>query len=101
MLLNDTNNGNTYNGTNWAFQVKTLLDNLGFSYVWNNQENLENIPYSEIKQRTLDNVNQDLLMSINTSTKLQSYCIFKENTDHEPYLNLVRPNKFKYALIKT
>ena len=39
-------------------------------------------------------------MSINTSTKLQSYCIFKENTDHEPYLNLVRPNKFKYALSK-
>ena len=76
MLLNDTNNGNTYNGTNWASQVKTLLDNLGFSYVWNNQENLENIPYAEIKQRIIDNVNQDLLMSIKTSTKLQSYCIF-------------------------
>ena len=102
MVLNDTNNGNTYNGTNWAFQVKTLLDNLGFSYVWNIQENLENISYAEIKQRILDNVtcNQDLLMSIYTSTKLQLYCIFKENTDHEPYLNFVRPNKFKYALSK-
>ena len=100
MVLNDTNNGNTYNGTNLAFQVKTLLDNLGFSYVWNIQENLENISYAEIKQRILDNVNQDLLMSIYTSTKLQLYCSFKENTDHEPYLNFVRPNKFKYALSK-
>ena len=100
MLLNDSNNGRTYNGENWAFQIKTLLNSLGFSYVWDNQDTLESIPFREIKQRILDQVNQDLLRSLNTSTKLQSYCIFKENTDHESYLDFVRPNKFKYALSK-
>lgn len=39
-------------------------------------------------------------MSINTSTKLQSYCIFKSDTEHESYLDFVRPNKYKYALSK-
>ena len=70
MLFNDTNNNITYNGNNWAFQVKSLLDNLGFSYVWNNQDILGNIPFTEIIQRIIDTVNQDLFMSINTSTKL-------------------------------
>ena len=59
---------------------------------------LGNIPYIEIKQRILDTVNQNLLMPINTSTKLQSYCIFKVDTEFESYLNFVCPNKYKYAL---
>ena len=100
MLFNDTNNNITYNGNNWAFQVKSLLDNLGFSYVWNKQDILGNIPFTEIKQRIIDTVNQDLFMSINTSTKLQSYCIFKVDTEYESYLNFVCPNKCKYALSK-
>lgn len=101
MLLNDTNNYITYNGNNWAFQVRSLLDTLRFSYISNNQDILGNIPYIEIKQRILDSVNQDLLKSINTSTSLQSYCFFfRVDTEYVSYLNFIRPNKYKYALSK-
>ena len=37
-------------------------------------------------------------MSINTSTKLQSYCLFKEDTPSELYVDAVKPNKYKFAL---
>ena len=37
-------------------------------------------------------------MSINTSTKLQSYCLFKEDTQSELYVDSVKPNKYKFAL---
>ena len=56
-----------------------MLDSLAFAYVWNNQA-LDNLTFQEIKQKLFDNVNQELIMSINTSTKLQSYCLFKEDT---------------------
>lgn len=97
LLLNDAANDITYNGTNWAYQVKGMLDSLGFSHVWDNQTHDE-VPYQQIKQRLLDNANQNLLMSINTSTKLNSYCLFKLDTELEQYLNCVTQNKYKYAL---
>ena len=31
MLTNDMNNGNTYGGLNWRFQVKKILDGLGLT----------------------------------------------------------------------
>ena len=98
MLFNDAANSNTYNGTNWAYQVKTLLYELGYNYVWDNQAILNKIPYLQIKQRILDTTDQNLITSINSSTKLQSYCIFKQDTEHEPYLNFIRLDKYKFAL---
>ena len=88
-LFNDAINGCTYNGLNWAYQVKKILENLGFNYVWNYQF-LDKITYNEIKQRLLDSTYQELMMSINTSTKLQSYCIFKVDTEHESYLDTIK-----------
>ena len=34
MLRNDANRNISFNGANWAFQIKTLLDSLGLSYLW-------------------------------------------------------------------
>ena len=68
MLLQDATNGNTYNGSNWAYQVKSMLENLGFNYIWYNQAFEEN-SYSMIKQRLLDTAKQDLLIQINSSAK--------------------------------
>ena len=50
-----------YNGLNWAYQVKNMLDSLGFTYVRNNQA-LDNLTFQKIKQRLFDNVNQELVM---------------------------------------
>ena len=37
MLLNDANDRRKFNGKNWAFQVKQLLDSYGLSFMWENQ----------------------------------------------------------------
>ena len=54
MLRNDGTNILTYNGSSWAYNVKTMLDNLGLSFIWDNQDTID-IPYLEIKQRIFDN----------------------------------------------
>ena len=97
MLLDDTITGNNYNGQNLAFQIKNMLNNLGFSHVWNNQEQ-NDIPFNEIKQRIIDQANQEILMANTTSSKLVTYCLFKLDTSCESYLNKITLNKYKFAL---
>ena len=62
MLLQDATNGNTYKGSDWAYQVKSMHENLGFNYIWYNQAFEEN-SYSMIKQRLLDTINADKFLS--------------------------------------
>ena len=40
LLKNDTNRNLSYNRLNWAFQIKDMLDQLGFSELWINQDNI-------------------------------------------------------------
>ena len=63
MLLDDIIAGNNYNGQNWDFQIKkNMLNNFGFSHVCNNQEQ-NDTPFNEIKQRIIDQTNQEILMA--------------------------------------
>ena len=34
MLRNDMNNGMHYNGCNWAFSIKSILNELGCTDIW-------------------------------------------------------------------
>ena len=43
MLRKDAENNISYNGTNWVSQVKSLLDELGLTYIWVQQNDI-NIP---------------------------------------------------------
>ena len=70
-----------------------MLNNLGFSHVWNNQEQ-NDIPFNEIKQRIIDQTNQEILMANTTSSKLETYCLFKLDTSCESYLNKITLNKY-------
>ena len=97
MLLDDVLAGNDYNGQNWTFKMKNMLDNIGFSHIWNNQFQCD-IPFNEIKQRILDQTDQEILMSNSTSTKMQTYCLFKLDTERESYLDSISVNKFKYDI---
>ena len=97
LVIDDVIAGNNYNGQNWAFQIKNMLNNLGFSHVWNNQEQ-NDIPFNEIKQRIIDQTNQEILMANTTSSKLETYCLFKLDTSCESYLNKITLNKYKFAL---
>ena len=53
MLKLDVDNSITYNGINWAFQIKTYLETPGFSNISLNQD-VTSVSFSVIKQRILD-----------------------------------------------
>ena len=52
MLKHEAANNISYNGANWAFQIKSLLDKLGLTYVCLRQGDIT-IQFSLIKQRIL------------------------------------------------
>ena len=53
LLKNETNRNLNYNRLNWAFQIKDMLDQLGFTELWINQDNILTIRLNTIKQKTL------------------------------------------------
>ena len=99
MLRNDANRNISYNGANWAFQVKSLLDSLGLSYLWLEQTELD-MPYVLIKQRILDLYYQSWYANINNSNRLVSYARYKHNFDREDYLNTISEPKYRVALCR-
>ena len=97
MLKHDLDNRNTYNGSNWAFQIKSILDSLGFSNIWIHQNNID-IPFDLIKQRLLDTYKQSWYSAINNSNRLETYARFKHEFEIETYLDFIKENKYKIAL---
>ena len=73
ILKDDADINRNYSGQNWAFQIKTILQQHGFEYVWNNQYDIE-IPLAAIKERICDTCiySQKLYSDINNSSRLQS-----------------------------
>ena len=98
MLCNDIMNNDTYNGNNWAYNVKMMLDNLGLSLLWDNQDTTGNIHYAKIKTQLFDNAMQELLTSTNTSPKLDTYSSLKQDTEYEPYLKYINSKKYKICI---
>ena len=65
------------------------------STIYGTTEHLEKNSYSMIKQKLLDTAKQDLLMQINSSSKLQTYCLLKHDTERAKYLDLISTCKHK------
>ena len=76
MLKEDADSGNTYNGSNWASHIKSMLNDLGFSYIWLHQTDI-NIPLNAIKQRIYDSYSQSWYAEINNSNRLITYARYK------------------------
>ena len=98
MLRHDADQGHTYNNLNWASHIKSFLDQLGFSNVWLDQDDLTCIPLPQIRQRLFDQCNQSIITAANGSQKLILYNQYKTECKLEPYLDLVCENKYKIAL---
>ena len=98
-LLTDANNNITHNGINWANQIKTILNNIGMSNLWNDQFVVD-IDYASIKQRILDIDKQTWYAKINNSSRLPSYCLFKHDFITEKYLSSINENKYRVAYSK-
>ena len=97
MLKDDANDGLTYIGANWAYQIKSVLERHGFGYVWQSQ-NIDTVPFNVIKQRILDNYYQRWYAEINNSSRLSSYCRFKHTFNQEKYLDMIHEKKYKIVL---
>ena len=97
LLLTDTNNELTYNGKNWAYQIKHILDECGLSYLWEVQDP-DLIDFKVIKNRILDIYKQTWYTSINNSKRLEYYSMYKHEFKQDIYLNKIQTNKFRIAL---
>lgn len=86
------------NTNNWAKSVKSLLDNYGFSYVWNDpfSVNLKTF-HLQFKQRVLDVFKQSWYNDIANSRAITLYKYYKLSFDFEHYLNIL-PKKLRMAL---
>ena len=76
-----------------------MLDNLGMTNIWNDQNNSEPV-FEEIKQRIVDIYHQSWHSNINNSNKLITYCKFKTTIRLETYLEYIREKKYRIALTK-
>ena len=99
MLKADVENHLTYNGQNWAFQVKTILDEIGMTNLWLEQENIE-IPVHIIKQRILDIYEQTWNSEINNSSRLDTFSTFKQTIAFENYLDFIYEDKYRIAFTR-
>ena len=73
----------------WTTSVKQVLDEAGFSYVWNNPLGVRHNEFiSQLLQSLLDQYSQDWGSELLCSRKLRTYRIFKNTLSYEAYLNL-------------
>lgn len=97
ILKNDIENNRTYNGLNWALQIKNILDSLGLSNIWIHQTGID-IPFNLIKQRMTDTYKQSWYSTINNSKRLEMYARYKHDFELENYLDFITEKKYKIAL---
>ncbi len=73
---------------NWAMNVKRLLDRYGYSFIWNNPENVEwkNF-HMQFKQRVIDEFTQSWNATLINSGSLCTYSLFKCSIGYETYLD--------------
>lgn len=99
LLKDDANKNLTYNGSNWAFQIKSILESIGLAFIWYNQLEMD-IPFSLIKQRIMDMYYQSWYSDINNSNGLITYCRYKHDFAFENYLDVLKENKYRVALTR-
>jgi len=94
--LHDCNKG--YN--NWVTNVKNMLNNYGFGYVFENPNVVQvNSFVSEFKCRLVDNFKQEWYGKMNNSSVLDMYKIYKSSLEYEEYLDLL-PKRLRLFFVR-
>ena len=75
-----------------------MLDQLGMTELWTNQDTILTMRLNTIKQRLLHHYYQSWYSNINNSWRLNTYCIFKHTFNLEPYLDNNTNKRFRIAL---
>ena len=92
MMMTDNNNQFV---NKWTNDVKCLLQDLGFSYLFDNPHS---IFLKSIIQRIYDQYYQQWFSEINNSSKLDTYSLIKSTFGKEKYLDCIINNKYRIAL---
>ena len=81
---------------NGYFFVKSILDNTGLSYIWNNQIVLSKMDIKMyVKQILQDQFIQKWYSDIENSSRGQFYMMFKRDFGLEKYLTVLKKNRRK------
>ena len=93
------NNVNNRRNFKWSSFLKRLFDDVGLSYIWDEQ-NLPNAKWlvSNVKRVLTDSHIQSWYTYINTSSKCLNYRIFKHEYIFERYLIILPPNIRQYLI---
>lgn len=83
----------------WVKQVKDLLCELGFTYLWNSQY-VTNLQLQMVIQRLYDQYIQSWYSYVNESSKLSTYKSVKTQFQYEKYLSCVQIEKHRVALTR-
>ena len=86
---------------NWVLSVRSLLQSVGFGYVWLSQGvTRENCFLREFKQGLTDVFRQDWMDGINSSERFNQYRKFKLELELEKYLDSIQQKCFRDALVR-
>ena len=98
-FLCDDLSDESYHVNSWFSNIKNLLNDLGFHYLWNNTD-VDSGHISALVQREYDQYLQQWNNDFKTSSKLSSYCLYKEEFRMEKYLTCVTNDVHRKALSK-
>ena len=97
--LFDLRNSNGDFINKWSMNIREILDELGFSYLWNTG-NVTKHQCNNIVQRIYDQYKQTWSSEINNLSKLETYRTFKINYELEFYLSNVNNDSHRIALTR-
>ena len=87
------------NAIGWALEIKNILNNLGFNYLWNN-ENESNMQLKRVIETLYDQHLQGFYAELRESSKLTTYNQIKGSFTTEKYLSCVKNVKHRTTLTR-
>ena len=96
LQANELNSG-FINGNSWVFQLKSILDELGFSYLWLDQS-ISNLQLDMVTQSLYDHFFQGWYSDINLSNKLETIKSLNKVFEFEKYLNCINVDRHRITL---
>ena len=83
---------------NWVTKVKHSLCSNGFGYIWEQQNAVnQKLFICQFVQRLKDQYMQQWVDVCNSTSKLDSYCLYKTSFTYEKYLDVLDVKKFRYS----
>ncbi len=90
---------NINNTTSWAYTVKSMLDGLGFTYLWNRND-VTKPQLKMVIQRLYDHYLQSWYSDVRNSSKLSTYQTFKTSFAAEKYLSAIENDSHRIELTR-